>query len=47
MSASVSVVVRSASDRIKRVWNYGRQWRAWPTPEGGVIDQIFDVFMST
>ena len=21
----------------------GRQWRAWPTPDGGVIDQIADV----
>jgi thymidylate synthase len=22
---------------------YGAQWRSWPTPEGGVIDQITDV----
>ncbi|GAA1287458.1 MULTISPECIES: thymidylate synthase [Brachybacterium] len=22
---------------------YGAQWRSWPTPEGGVIDQISDV----
>jgi thymidylate synthase len=22
---------------------YGRQWRSWPTPDGGVIDQIADV----
>lgn len=22
---------------------YGHQWRSWPTPEGGVIDQIADV----
>jgi len=22
---------------------YGRQWRAWPTPDGGVIDQITNV----
>lgn len=22
---------------------YGRQWRSWPTPEGGHIDQIADV----
>src|SRR5262245_24734367 len=22
---------------------YGRQWRSWPTPDGGVIDQIANV----
>jgi thymidylate synthase len=22
---------------------YGRQWRSWPTPDGGVIDQIAEV----
>jgi len=22
---------------------YGRQWRSWPTPDGGTIDQIADV----
>ncbi|USN99070.1 MAG: thymidylate synthase [Phycisphaeraceae bacterium] len=22
---------------------YGRQWRAWPTPDGGTIDQIADL----
>jgi thymidylate synthase len=22
---------------------YGRQWRSWPTPDGGAIDQIADV----
>src|SRR5215831_8401996 len=22
---------------------YGRQWRSWPTPDGGVIDQLADV----
>src|SRR5699024_10299566 len=22
---------------------YGAQWRSWPTPDGGVIDQITDV----
>ena len=22
---------------------YGRQWRSWPTPDGGSIDQIADV----
>src|SRR5256885_7529767 len=29
------------------IWNewagYGRQWRSWPTPDGGVIDQIANV----
>lgn len=23
---------------------YGKQWRSWPTPDGGVIDQMRDVF---